>query len=148
MVCIVLCRVHWWRCCHCHLLPECTCLLELVRIQEAVMEADESVSDSEVDSTENHAIWIEGEAEPFVDASKIFNGHRALGLISNHIPLVTRYVQRRKETLIVTIIGNSFQTYGVFNWCYLFFRYCCYNNQFCFLFSVEKTRTAECWNSS
>lgn len=51
--------------------------------------------------------------EPFVDASRIFAGHQALGLVSNHIPLVTRYIQRRKESLIVTVIGNSFQTYGV-----------------------------------
>lgn len=48
-----------------------------------------------------------------VDASRIFTGHRALGLVSNHIPLVTRYIPKRKETLIVTVIGNSFHTYGV-----------------------------------
>lgn len=47
------------------------------------------------------------------DASRIYFGHRALGLVSNHIPLVTRYVTRRKETLITTVIGNSFHTYGV-----------------------------------
>ena len=47
------------------------------------------------------------------NASRLFSGHRALGLVSNHIPLVTRYVARRKETLIVTVIGNSFLTYGV-----------------------------------
>lgn len=46
------------------------------------------------------------------NASRLFSGHRALGLVSNHIPLVTRYVARRKETLIVTVIGNSFLTYG------------------------------------
>ncbi len=52
-------------------------------------------------------------AESFGDASRIFNGHRALGLVSNHLPLVTRYITRRKETLVVTAIGNSFHTYGV-----------------------------------
>jgi U3 small nucleolar RNA-associated protein 21 len=57
------------------------------------------------DKTENQ--------ESFIDASRIFTGHRALGLVSNHIPLVTRYIPKRKETLIVTVIGNSFHTYGV-----------------------------------
>jgi len=55
----------------------------------------------------------DNEIEAFVDASRIFNGHRVLGLVSNHIPLMTRYITRRKETLIVTVIGNSFHTYGV-----------------------------------
>ncbi|XP_046440161.1 WD repeat-containing protein 36-like [Daphnia pulex] len=56
------------------------------------------------DKAENH--------ESCLDASRIFTGHRALGLVSNHIPLVTRYIPKRKETLIVTVIGNSFHTYG------------------------------------
>ncbi|XP_076062093.1 WD repeat-containing protein 36 [Oratosquilla oratoria] len=45
-------------------------------------------------------------------ASKIFIPHRALGMVSNDIPLVTRYIQRRKENLIVTVVGNCFHTYG------------------------------------
>ncbi|XP_031846092.1 WD repeat-containing protein 36 [Nomia melanderi] len=44
--------------------------------------------------------------------SKIFVKNRALGYVSNHIPLVTRYIDRRKENLIVTCVGNSFNTYG------------------------------------
>ncbi|KAK9302990.1 hypothetical protein QLX08_005167 [Tetragonisca angustula] len=44
--------------------------------------------------------------------SKIFSKNRALGYVSNHIPLVTRYIKRRKENLIVTCVGNSFHTYG------------------------------------
>lgn len=44
--------------------------------------------------------------------SKIFSPYRALGLVSNHIPLTIRYIQRRKENLIVTTVGNSFHTYG------------------------------------
>lgn len=44
--------------------------------------------------------------------SKIFSGNRALGYVSNHIPLVTRYIQRRKENLIVTCVGRAFHTYG------------------------------------
>lgn len=44
--------------------------------------------------------------------SKIFSRNRALGYVSNHIPLVTRYIQRRKENLIVTCVGRSFHTYG------------------------------------
>ena len=34
------------------------------------------------------------------NGSKIFVGHRALGRISNHIPIVTRYITRRKEHLV------------------------------------------------
>ena len=44
--------------------------------------------------------------------SKIFQRNRALGYVSNHIPVVTRYIQRRKENLIVTCTGRSFHTYG------------------------------------
>lgn len=44
--------------------------------------------------------------------SKIFQRNRALGYVSNHIPLVVRYIQRRKENLIVTCTGRSFHTYG------------------------------------
>jgi U3 small nucleolar RNA-associated protein 21 len=58
--------------------------------------------------------------EIFIDASRIFTGHRALGLVSNHIPLVTRYIAKRKETLLVTVIGNSFHTYGVSLVCFYF----------------------------
>ena len=45
-------------------------------------------------------------------SSKIFVGHRALGYVSNHVPLVTRYINRRKEHLIVTSVGRVFHTYG------------------------------------
>ncbi|KAI4498395.1 hypothetical protein M0802_006574 [Mischocyttarus mexicanus] len=44
--------------------------------------------------------------------SKIFVQNRALGYVSNHIPLITRYIQRRKENLIVTCVGKEFHTYG------------------------------------
>ena len=44
--------------------------------------------------------------------SKIFGGYRALGYVSNGIPLVTRYVKRRRENLIVTCVGRAFHTYG------------------------------------
>lgn len=44
--------------------------------------------------------------------SKVFLQNRALGYVSNHIPLVVRYIQRRKENLIVTCTGKSFHTYG------------------------------------
>lgn len=55
----------------------------------------------------------EESAKIVVNASRIFTGYRALGLVSNHIPLVTRYISKRKETLICTVIGNSFHTYRV-----------------------------------
>lgn len=44
--------------------------------------------------------------------SKIFARNRALGYVSNSVPLVTRYILRRKEHLIVTCVGKEFHTYG------------------------------------
>ncbi|XP_003704996.2 WD repeat-containing protein 36 [Megachile rotundata] len=44
--------------------------------------------------------------------SKIFVKNRALGYVSNHIPLVTRYIRVRHENLIVTCIGNAFVTFS------------------------------------
>ncbi|XP_026286831.1 WD repeat-containing protein 36 [Frankliniella occidentalis] len=44
--------------------------------------------------------------------SRVFLQNRALGYVSNHIPLVVRYIQRRKENLIVTCTGRAFHTYG------------------------------------
>lgn len=44
--------------------------------------------------------------------SRIFAQNRALGYVSNHVPLVTRYIIRRKEHLIVTCVGRAFHTYG------------------------------------
>ncbi|KAH8273098.1 hypothetical protein KR018_000653 [Drosophila ironensis] len=47
----------------------------------------------------------------FKESSRIFRRNRALGYVSNHVPAVTRYVQRRRDTLLVTCIGRSFQVY-------------------------------------
>ena len=44
--------------------------------------------------------------------SKIFLRNRALGYVSNEVPHVTRYIQRRKENFIVTCVGKCFHTYG------------------------------------
>lgn len=46
------------------------------------------------------------------EGSRIFTPYRAVGLVSNNIPLVVRYIKRRKENLIVTVVGNTFHTYG------------------------------------
>ena len=46
------------------------------------------------------------------DSSHIFCGHRALGYVSNHVPLISRYVKKRRENLIATSVGKSFHTYG------------------------------------
>lgn len=43
--------------------------------------------------------------------SKIFVQNRALGYVSNHIPLVTRYILRRQEHYVITCIGRAFHTY-------------------------------------
>lgn len=44
--------------------------------------------------------------------SNIFVGYRCLGLVSNDVPLVTRFIHRRREHLIVTCVGRVFHTYG------------------------------------
>lgn len=46
------------------------------------------------------------------NGSRIFIGHRALGYVSNHVPLQCRFVHRRRENLIVTCVGRAFHTYG------------------------------------
>lgn len=45
-------------------------------------------------------------------ASKIFSSYRALGYISNDVPLMVRYINIRREHLIVTAVGKSFLTFG------------------------------------
>ncbi|XP_065216967.1 WD repeat-containing protein 36 [Planococcus citri] len=46
------------------------------------------------------------------NTSKIFASNRILGYVSNGVPLVTRYIKRRKENLVVTCVGKSFYTWG------------------------------------
>jgi len=46
------------------------------------------------------------------DESAVFSSYRPLGYVSNDIPLLTRYIKKRKEHLIVTVTGRSFHTYG------------------------------------
>lgn len=45
-------------------------------------------------------------------SGKIFARYKALGYVSNDVPLVTRYIRRRKENLVVTSVGRAFHTYG------------------------------------
>ncbi|XP_016960808.1 WD repeat-containing protein 36 [Drosophila biarmipes] len=47
----------------------------------------------------------------FKESSCIFRRNRALGYVSNHVPAVTRYILRRRDTLLITCIGRSFQVY-------------------------------------
>ncbi|UYV82624.1 WDR36 [Cordylochernes scorpioides] len=49
------------------------------------------------------------------DTGQIFSGYRVLGLVTNEIPLCTRFVKLRKEHLVVTCVGKSFHTYSVKN---------------------------------
>ncbi|XP_054708031.1 WD repeat-containing protein 36-like [Uloborus diversus] len=46
------------------------------------------------------------------ESSKIFVSYRALGYVSNDVPLSLRYILRRNENLVVTAVGKSFHTYG------------------------------------
>ncbi|KAL0274929.1 UNVERIFIED_CONTAM: hypothetical protein PYX00_002946 [Menopon gallinae] len=45
-------------------------------------------------------------------SSKIFVRHKALGYVSNHVPVVTRYINRRRENILVTCVGKALHTYG------------------------------------
>ncbi|XP_012945406.1 WD repeat-containing protein 36 isoform X2 [Aplysia californica] len=45
--------------------------------------------------------------------SKIFSGFRALGFVSNHVPLVTRYHKRHKDNYVITCVGQAFHVYNV-----------------------------------
>lgn len=45
--------------------------------------------------------------------SKIFTGFRALGFVSNHIPLVTRYHKRHKDNYVITCVGQAFHVYNI-----------------------------------
>ena len=58
---------------------------------------------------------VEKGAEPdsSLDASKIFHGYRSLGFVCNQIPLVSRYMERRKECFLTTAIGATTHTYAV-----------------------------------
>uniref|UniRef100_A0A2S2PSE4 WD repeat-containing protein 36 n=1 Tax=Schizaphis graminum TaxID=13262 RepID=A0A2S2PSE4_SCHGA len=47
-----------------------------------------------------------------MSSSKIFLQNRALGYVSNEIPLVTRYINLRRENLIITCVGRAFHTYS------------------------------------
>lgn len=44
--------------------------------------------------------------------SRVFRPYRSVGLVSNHVPLVVRYIHRRQEHLIITCVGRSFHTYS------------------------------------
>ena len=45
--------------------------------------------------------------------SKLFAGYRALGFVSDHVPLAVRYNQKHKENYVVTSVGKAFHTYNV-----------------------------------
>lgn len=44
--------------------------------------------------------------------SRIFQQNRALGYVSNQVPATVRYVAGRKENLVTTCVGKSFQTFS------------------------------------
>ena len=47
-------------------------------------------------------------------SSKIFNGYRALGINSDHVPCVIRYNSKHHETYVITSVGKAFHVYKVF----------------------------------
>ena len=68
---------------------------------------------------------VEKGAEPdsSLEASKIFHGYRSLGFVCNQIPLVSRYMERRKECFLTTAIGATTHTYAVGSPLFAFFYY-------------------------
>lgn len=46
-----------------------------------------------------------------VSGSKLFRRNRALGYVSNKVPAITRFIKRRKDTLVTTCIGRNFQVW-------------------------------------
>jgi U3 small nucleolar RNA-associated protein 21 len=46
-------------------------------------------------------------------SSKIFNGYRALGINSDHVPCVIRYNSKHHETYVITSVGKAFHVYKV-----------------------------------
>lgn len=47
-----------------------------------------------------------------MDKSRIFVGCRSIGEVSGKVALVARYIKTRRETLLVTVVGRCFHTYG------------------------------------
>ena len=45
--------------------------------------------------------------------SKIFDGFRILGLVSNDIPCLLRYIHSRQEYFVISCVGRSFNTFAV-----------------------------------
>ncbi|RWS24154.1 WD-repeat protein-like protein [Leptotrombidium deliense] len=45
-------------------------------------------------------------------ASRIFEGYRALGLVTNHVPFVIRYISKLDDLRIVTCVGRYFYTFN------------------------------------
>ena len=46
------------------------------------------------------------------NASKIFEGYKALGFVTNNVPFIIRYVQKLEDLRIVTCTGRSFHSYN------------------------------------
>uniref|UniRef100_A0AAG5CRH0 WD repeat-containing protein 55 homolog n=1 Tax=Anopheles atroparvus TaxID=41427 RepID=A0AAG5CRH0_ANOAO len=44
--------------------------------------------------------------------SHLFQPNRALGYVSNHIPPIVRYIDQRRENIVITSVGLSFHVYG------------------------------------
>lgn len=45
-------------------------------------------------------------------ASAIFEPYRALGVVSNELPFIVRYLQNAREIRIVTLTGRQFHSYS------------------------------------
>ncbi|XP_053679413.1 WD repeat-containing protein 36 [Anopheles nili] len=47
-----------------------------------------------------------------MSSSHLFQPNRALGYVSNHIPPNVRYIDQRRENIVITCVGRSFHVYG------------------------------------
>ncbi|XP_053659157.1 WD repeat-containing protein 36 [Anopheles marshallii] len=50
-----------------------------------------------------------------MNSSHLFQPNRALGYVSNHIPPNVRYIDQRRENVVITCVGRSFHVYGCNN---------------------------------
>lgn len=46
-------------------------------------------------------------------ASRLFAGYRALGFVSNEVPMCTRYHPGNQENYVITCVGRAFHVYNV-----------------------------------
>ena len=55
---------------------------------------------------------VDSEPSTQCNASRIFEGYKALGLIAGDKPFIVRYIDKFEDVRVVIIVGNYFHTYN------------------------------------